>query len=353
MKYFNIIFLVANLFLASKLLPRLLVNASLPTLGDRGLVMDMDSVTIQAQTLTAPIFSSEEDKLEHFSLWYNENNFLLQELLNDARKIKGASVRAMLAKETTSDIPWMRIVYDDCRSGKCVTVNYGHIEPVKIGKQWHLRPKLYPNAHKKSFLGSTIVLKPPQDIPEQYRQYVQTYYPIALEHERKYGLPWQIKMAQAILESSAGNSKLAKKAHQHFGIKSFKGWRGSTLSAKDEGPTPWKFASHKNDAESWDFHSYFLAHFDRYNGVFEYNPDSIYQYKFIPLAKNYWGKGFKPVFHKINGKVIKLKPGAIYSLPGLDCATIELSRAGYATDTKYSIALMSIINSISQKYPPN
>lgn len=353
MKYFNIIFLVVNIFLASKLIPTMIVNASLPTLGDRDLIMNMDSITIQAQTVTAPIFSSEEDKLDHFSLWYNENNFLLQELLNDARKLKGASVRAMVAKETTNDIPWMRIVYDDCRSGKCVTVNYGHIEPVKIGEQWHLRPKLYPNAHEKSFLGTTIVLKPPQDIPEGYRQYVQQFYPLALEHDRKYGLPWQVKMAQAILESSAGNSRLARKAHQHFAIKAWSGWKGNTLDNGDEGTKQWKFIKHNSDNESWDFHSYFLANFDRYNGVFQYNPDSIYQYKYSPMAKNYWGKGYKPVFHKVNGKIVQLKAGAVYTLSGLDCATIELSRAGYATDYKYSIALMKIINSISQKYPPN
>jgi len=115
--------------------------------------------------------------------------------------------------------------------------------------------------------------------------------------------------------------------------------------------------THTSDAESWEFHSFFLKKWDRYDGVFEYKPDSIYQYTFKPLAADYWNSTrkqfvYKPVFHNIKGKVIKLQPGATYTLSGLDCVCIELSRAGYATDYYYSVALMKIINSISRQFPP-
>lgn len=321
---------------------------------DRGLVMNVDSATLKvAQDLTPPYFATEEQALDHWSLWYNGDVYLLQSLIIDAQKVKGASVRAMIATEKTGDIPWMRIVYDDCTGESCVIRNYAHIEPQKRGKQWRLKPHIYPDAFKINIIASSIILKPPQELPPAFRNYVQQYYALATEHQRRYGIPWSVKLAQAILESSAGNSRLAKIGHQHFAIKAWDGWKGSTIRNKDEGTKKWKFVTHASDAESWEFHSFFLKKWDRYNGVFNYKPDSVYQYTFKPLAADYWKKGFKPVFHQIKGKIVKLQPGVTYTLSGLDCVCIELSRAGYATDYHYSVALMKIIKSISQKYPPN
>jgi len=170
MKYFNILFLAANIFLASKLIPTLVVNASLPALGDRGLTMNVDSAALKvAQDLTPPYFATEDESLDHWSLWYNGNTFLLQSLIIDAQKLKGASVRAMLGKEKTDDIPWMRIVYDDCTGGECVVRNYAHIVPEKKGKQWRLIPHIYPDAHKNSIIAGSLILKPPQELPPAFR----------------------------------------------------------------------------------------------------------------------------------------------------------------------------------------
>ena len=50
-------------------------------------------------------------------------------------------------------------------------------------------------------------------------QYVEKYKETAQTEMRRYGIPASIKLGQGILESSAGNSDLAREANNHFGIK--------------------------------------------------------------------------------------------------------------------------------------
>jgi len=50
-------------------------------------------------------------------------------------------------------------------------------------------------------------------------QYVSNYAPIAQKEAEIYGIPASITLAQGLLESNAGQSKLAKRDNNHFGIK--------------------------------------------------------------------------------------------------------------------------------------
>lgn len=69
---------------------------------------------------------------------------------------------------------------------------------------------------------------------EEVIQYIDNYKLIAVEEMQKYGIPASIKMAQAILESSAGTSDLALEANNHFGIKCGGVWEGPTYFKKDD-----------------------------------------------------------------------------------------------------------------------
>ena len=52
-----------------------------------------------------------------------------------------------------------------------------------------------------------------------YQQYVDKYKDAAIEQMHRYKIPASITLAQALLESGAGTSYLAKNANNHFGIK--------------------------------------------------------------------------------------------------------------------------------------
>lgn len=58
-----------------------------------------------------------------------------------------------------------------------------------------------------------------------YDSYLIQHLPLALEVEKIYGVPAELTLAQAIHESSGGQSYLGKYCHNHFGIKAMKGYR--------------------------------------------------------------------------------------------------------------------------------
>ena len=98
-------------------------------------------------------------------------------------------------------------------------------------------------------------------------EYIQQYKDIAIREMQQYQIPASIKMAQGILESSSGNSKLAKEARNHFGIKCKKTWTGPTFiqddDAKDE-----CFRKYESVLESYEDHSQFLKTNARYGELF-------------------------------------------------------------------------------------
>jgi len=366
-QHFNYLLTFLVGYMVKVLIPQYQAAASIP----EGYSYIMDTVGHKVEidrfaTITTPPLeaASPEAQLDKWSYWYNEGDYALEELLRDASNVKGASVRAMLSNEFVTDpdnpsikIPKMRIVYDDCKSGSCLTYNYGHLEPKKTNGKWFIRKLAYPNARDRIPSAQGVwVLKAPNDLPYDRRAYIQEWYPTALEHQRKYKIPWQIKMAQAVLESNAGKSRLARLANQHFAIKAPKGYKGATLNNRDEGPSQWKFIAHRDAAESWEFHTQFLKQYSRYDDVFALNPDSTYT---LPYTHNKHAFDYqyhvktgkkipKLVYHKVNGKIELLKEGKFYTFSGLEWAAIRMSAAGYGTDRKYSLGLMATINAFSQ-----
>jgi len=98
--------------------------------------------------------------------------------------------------------------------------------------------------------------------------YVETYWQIAVKEMHRSGVPASITLAQGVLESRYGQSKLAKVANNHFGIKCHRGWTGRTFyqddDAKDE-----CFRRYTSVEESFVDHSNFLAMKNRYAFLFK------------------------------------------------------------------------------------
>jgi len=83
---------------------------------------------------------------------------------------------------------------------------------------------------------------------------------------RKYGIPASITLAQGILESGSGKSKLAVEANNHFGIKCHDTWNGATVHLDDDAPNEC-FRKYKSVDQSFEDHSLFLKK-PRYQELF-------------------------------------------------------------------------------------
>ncbi len=126
-------------------------------------------------------------------------------------------------------------------------------------------------------------------------QYIYKYKDIAIQQMKKYKIPASITLAQGCLESGDGNSALARKANNHFGIKCHDGWNGKTYRKTDNRRREC-FRKYNNPDESYVDHSKFLTERSRYNSLFDLK---ITDYKS-------WAHGLKAAGYATNPKYAKL-----------------------------------------------
>ena len=98
------------------------------------------------------------------------------------------------------------------------------------------------------------------------KEYIEKYASLAVKQMHQYKIPASITLAQGILESNNGNSRLAVKANNHFGIKCH-GWEGKKIFADDDKKNEC-FRNYKNVLESFVDHSLFLNKYSRYEFLF-------------------------------------------------------------------------------------
>lgn len=127
------------------------------------------------------------------------------------------------------------------------------------------------------------------------QQYVEKYKYIAVKKMLEHGIPASITLAQGILESGAGQSGLARNAHNHFGIKCHKGWQGEGYIMDDDEADEC-FRKYKDVETSFEDHSRFLMTRDRYAFLFKYKPT---EYK-------KWARGLKKAGYATNPRYADL-----------------------------------------------
>lgn len=98
--------------------------------------------------------------------------------------------------------------------------------------------------------------------------YIETWKETAIQNMIQYGIPASITLAQGILESSYGNSDLAREANNHFGIKCHNDWAGKKFY-KDDDQKDECFRKYSNASESFKDHSVFLTSYTRYASLFQ------------------------------------------------------------------------------------
>ncbi len=101
---------------------------------------------------------------------------------------------------------------------------------------------------------------------QRYQTYINQYRDLAIQQMLKYNIPASITLAQGLLESGAGNSELAARGNNHFGIKCH-GWTGRK-SYHDDDDTQECFRAYDNVYESFEDHSVLLSTQPRYSSLF-------------------------------------------------------------------------------------
>ncbi len=126
-------------------------------------------------------------------------------------------------------------------------------------------------------------------------QYIKKYKDIAIKQMHKHKIPASIILAQGCLESNDGNSTLAKKANNHFGIKCHDGWKGKKIKQDDDKRNEC-FRKYDSAVDSYTDHSYFLTSRPRYNSLFD-----------LPITDyKGWAHGLKAAGYATNPKYAKL-----------------------------------------------
>ena len=126
------------------------------------------------------------------------------------------------------------------------------------------------------------------------KQYIEQYSKDAITQMHKHKIPASITMAQGILESSNGNSRLAVKGNNHFGIKCHN-WDGKKIYEDDDKKNEC-FRKYDNVLASFEDHSLFLKKYNRYAFLFDLK---ITDYKS-------WAKGLKTAGYATNKKYADL-----------------------------------------------
>lgn len=148
-----------------------------------------------------------------------------------------------------------------------------------------------------------------------YEKYIKTYSALAIEQQKKYKIPASITLAQGLLESGAGQSDLARRSNNHFGIKCHSDWRGGRVYHDDDLRREC-FRKYKRVEDSYEDHSKFLKR-SRYDRLFQlkitdykgwarglqkcgYATDRAYANKLIKVIEDY------ELYRYDTGKVHKL-----------------------------------------------
>lgn len=124
----------------------------------------------------------------------------------------------------------------------------------------------------------------------RYQQYIDRYKDCAIEQMLKWKVPASITLAQGLLESGAGQSHLALKSNNHFGIKCH-GWNGRGVYHDDDKSNEC-FRAYDSPFESFEDHSRFLVNGKRYQGLFKLK---LTDYKG-------WARGLKTAGYATNPK---------------------------------------------------
>ena len=143
------------------------------------------------------------------------------------------------------------------------------------------------NSDKVSTTNSSSIKTPAESYIERFKN-------IAISEMNGSGIPASITLAQGILESGNGNSRLAKEANNHFGIKCSTEWKGETILQDDDNKDDC-FRVYQSPEESFRDHTEFLKR-KRYAPLFELDKNDY----------RGWANGLKTAGYATNPRYAEL-----------------------------------------------
>jgi len=148
---------------------------------------------------------------------------------------------------------------------------------------------LYSCGVKKPAANVVPASKTPRSAGSVQETYINMYKDLAVSEMKRSGVPASITLAQGMLESDYGRSRLAVQANNHFGIKCNNGWQGATIIHDDDERNEC-FRRYRSVEESFSDHSNFLSSSSRYGNLFKLHPED---YKG-------WARGLKDAGYATN-----------------------------------------------------
>ena len=143
------------------------------------------------------------------------------------------------------------------------------------------------NSKKVSTTNSSSIKTPAESYIERFKN-------IDISEMNGSGIPASITLAQGILESGNGNSRLAKEANNHFGIKCSTEWKGETILQDDDNKDDC-FRVYQSPEESFRDHTEFLKR-KRYAPLFELDKNDY----------RGWANGLKTAGYATNPRYAEL-----------------------------------------------
>lgn len=116
------------------------------------------------------------------------------------------------------------------------------------------------------FLSCSLLIGQTPKKSVKYINYINKYSSLAQKQQKLFGIPASITLAQGLLESQCGESRLAVVGNNHFGIKCTE-WKGDTI-LKDDDKKNDCFRKYASAEDSFSDHSRFLKR-KRYTPLFQ------------------------------------------------------------------------------------
>ena len=121
------------------------------------------------------------------------------------------------------------------------------------------------------------------------QSYIAKYKDLAISEMKRTGVPASITLAQGMIESDYGQSSLATRGNNHFGIKCHNGWTGPAIYHHDDKRNDC-FRKYNRVEDSYYDHSDFLRTGSRYSFLFD-----------LPVTDyKAWAKGLKQAGYATN-----------------------------------------------------